>query len=250
MSELTESATTQGATPAGERSYGEHTYSQSGPAVATTDRNAKEKATEAAQAGKQAAGEVAQTAADKAKDVAEETKTQARNVAMEAKDQLLHHTGEQHRNLVNNLRSLGDELGSMAERGDEQSGMATDVVAKASKRAHSAASWLDAREPGQLVDELRSFAARRPAAFLVGAVAAGVLAGRLTRGVKAVHTDDSGSAPAHQAMSANVATPAPMPATPAGERGYVAGNGTVADGAVYHSEPVHDIAERPAGERW
>jgi hypothetical protein len=165
---------------------------------------AKERVAGSAQAGKQAAGEVAQSAADRAKDVAAETKHQARTVLSTAQEQLREQTRQQHRNLVDKLRSLGEELSAMA-RGSEQSGTATDLVSQAGERAHSAASWLDAREPGELVDELRSFARRRPGAFLVGALAAGVVAGRLTRGAVAAHSDDAD--PAAQAAISGTGMP-------------------------------------------
>ena len=170
----------------------------------------KDKAADTAEAGKQAAGEVAQTAADNAKDVAAETKAQARNVLSEAQGQLREQTHAQHRNLVTNLRSLADELNSMAQ-GSEQQGPATDLVAQAGQRARSAASWLDEREPAQLVDEVRAFARRRPATFIVGALAAGVVAGRLTRGVVSAHQDDSATngAPTRPAGSSGAASGSP-----------------------------------------
>ncbi len=158
------------------------------------DASAKDKAMESAQAGKQAAGDVAQTAVNKAQDVVGEGKAQARDLVGEARDQLRGHAGEQQRNAVSSLRSFADELHSMARSGqqsDQQSGVATDLVSKTADRAHGAASWLDGREPEDLVDELRRFARRRPGAFLAGAVVAGVLAGRLTRGAVAAHTDDN-----------------------------------------------------------
>lgn len=155
--------------------------------------SAKDKAAQTAQAGKQAVGEVAHTATDKAKDVATETKRQARNVMGEAQSQLKDQAATQHRNAVTSLRSLADELQSMSER-SEQSGLAGDLVGQAGERAHSVASWLDAREPGDLVDEVRTFARRRPGAFLLGALAAGVVAGRLTRGAVAAHSDDADQA--------------------------------------------------------
>lgn len=43
---------------------------------------------------------------------------------------------------------------------------------------------LDEREPSELLDELRRFARRRPGAFLLGAFAAGAVAGRVARGAK------------------------------------------------------------------
>ena len=48
--------------------------------------------------------------------------------------------------------------------------------------------WSD-RKPGQVVDEMQSFARRRPAVFLVLAAGAGLVAGRLTRGLKDASSD-------------------------------------------------------------
>ncbi len=155
------------------------------------DASAKERAGEAAQAGRQAAGDVAQTAADKAKDVVGEAKSQAGNMVSGAQDQLREQAAAQHRRVVSNLHSLADELNAMAQ-GNEQSGPATQLVSEAGSRAKTAASWMDERDPEQLLDEVRSFARRRPGAFIVGALVAGVAAGRLTRGVVDVHRDDAG----------------------------------------------------------
>ena len=48
--------------------------------------------------------------------------------------------------------------------------------------------WLDNHEPSDLLDEVKRFARRRPGAFLALAAAAGVVAGRLTRGAVAANT--------------------------------------------------------------
>lgn len=164
-----------------------HTTSSSGDTSSV-----KERAADTADAGKQAAGEVASTAADKAQDVVQETKQQARNVLHEARDQARTQAKDQHRNLVTNLRSLADEFGQMAQRSDV-GGPGSDLVGQAGQRAGSVADWLDAREPGQLVEEVRRYARRSPGTFVLGALAAGVLAGRLTRGVVAAHSDDDTS---------------------------------------------------------
>jgi hypothetical protein len=76
----------------------------------------------------------------------------------------------------------------MSDRNDD-SGVAADVMRQATDRTEQVASWLEAREPGDLVDEVRRFARRRPGVFLAGAVMAGVLAGRLTRNVVASSQD-------------------------------------------------------------
>jgi hypothetical protein len=156
---------------------------------ASGDASAKEKASAAAEAGKQGVGDVAQTATDKAKDVTQETSRQARNLVGEARNQLTEQASSQQRGLATNLRSLGNELGSMADRSD-QSGLATDLVVQARDRVHDVAGWLEGREPADLLDEVREFARRRPGTFLVGALIAGVVAGRLTRGVIASHNDN------------------------------------------------------------
>lgn len=190
----------------------------------------KDKAAESAEAGKQAAGEVAQTAAEHAKEVAQEAQSQARNLVGEARDQLRTHAGDQHRNAVSNLRSLGDELHSMAANSQDGGGVATEFVGQAADRAHGVADWLDGRQPEDLLDELRRFARRRPGAFLAGALVGGVLAGRLTRGAVAAHSDDSaasdspdGDRPLPGPGSTDTTSPAPT----AGYGGY--GAGVVAD---------------------
>jgi len=172
--------------------YGGHASSQSGSSGESDDASMKDKAAESAQVGTQAAGEVAQSAAGHAKEVAGEAQSQARNLVGEARDQLRSHAGDQQRSAVSNLRALGDELRSMAG-GSEQNGMATDLVGQAADRSLGVADWLDDRQPGDLLEELRRFARRRPGAFLAGALVAGVVAGRLTRGAVAAHTDDGSS---------------------------------------------------------
>lgn len=150
--------------------------------------SATDKAAAVAGQAQQSAGEVAQTAVDQAREVKDEAAKQARDLVGEARNQLGQQAGAQHQNLVSSLRSLGTELGSMADNSTE-SGVATELVGQARDRVTGLAEWLDGREPGQLLDEVRSYARRRPGTFLLGALAAGVVAGRLTRGVVDVHRD-------------------------------------------------------------
>jgi hypothetical protein len=172
----------------------------SGGSAASSAQSAKERATEAAQTGKQAGAEVAQqasqagtqvaqSAAERAKDVAHETQRQARDLFGEAKQQLQNQASSQHSSLVSNIRQLGDELGGMTSS-TGQSGIASELVSQAHERVNSVADWLEHRQPGDLVTEVRRFAQRRPGAFLLGAAVAGVVAGRLTRGVVAAHSED------------------------------------------------------------
>jgi hypothetical protein len=79
----------------------------------------------------------------------------------------------------------------MVESGQTSSGPATDLVRQAGDKLEELAGWVQNREPGDLVNELRGFARRKPGVFLLGAALAGVVAGRLTTGVVAAHKDSS-----------------------------------------------------------
>ena len=90
----------------------------------------------------------------------------------------------QQSSLASRLNSWASELGSMAAKSDE-SGPMTDLAQQASRRVGEFSHWLDNHEPADLLDEVKRFARRRPGAFIALAAAAGVLAGRLTRGAVA-----------------------------------------------------------------
>jgi gas vesicle protein len=144
---------------------------------------------------KEEAGDVARTAADSAQSVAQTAKSEAANVATEVKantKDLLHQArtdltqqaGAQQQKVADGLRSVSDELHAMA-RASDQPGVASDLVRQAAERSSSVAAWLDGRDPGSLLDEVKSFARQRPGTFLLLAAGAGVLAGRLSRSLSA-----------------------------------------------------------------
>jgi hypothetical protein len=122
-----------------------------------------------AEVSKQQAGDVLDEAKRQTGDLLERARTEATQQATVQRDRS-----------VQSLRTLGDELGEMADRSSQQ-GTGAELVRQASDRARQLAHFLDEREPGELLDEVRGYARRRPGTFLLGAVAAGVLAGRLTR---------------------------------------------------------------------
>lgn len=161
-------------------------------------------AQEAAESGKQ----VGWVAADEAASVARDARSQARSLVDEAASQLSSQAADQKDTLVSWLRSLADELRSMAEGSrpqggtdDEtdqtQPGYARDLADRGADYAQRTASWLGDHDPAEVLQEVGHFARRRPGAFLVLAAAAGVVVGRLTRGLAASASDDSGpSSPA------------------------------------------------------
>lgn len=154
---------------------------------------AKDQAASVGQSAADAGGHVAAVAKDQAQNVVAEAGGQARDLLDQTRTELSDQARVQQQRLAGALRALGDELHSMTQH-SEQAGVATDVARQASNRSHDLASWLDGREPGHVLDEVKSFAQRRPGAFLAFAAGAGLLAGRLTRGVKDASDDDSASA--------------------------------------------------------
>lgn len=159
----------------------------------STTTVAKDEAAGVGQSAKEATSQVASTATEQAKDVAAETKRQAKDLIGQAGTQVTEQAGTQKEKAVGGLRSIADELRSMAEGNGAQGGMAGDLARQAAEKAHEFAGWLDQRDPGSLVDEIRQLARRKPGSFLIGAALAGVAAGRLTRGaIKAGGSTDAG----------------------------------------------------------
>lgn len=135
---------------------------------------------------------VAEVARDRAADVTSTARDEARNLVEEARSTVQGQARSQLENLTGTLQGFAADLESLA-RGDEPGGgLAREVVTQASERARDLSRRLQGREPGELLDAARGFARRRPGTFLLGALAAGVVAGRLARGATA---DASGSNP-------------------------------------------------------
>jgi len=80
-------------------------------------------------------------------------------------------------------------------------------VAQASGGLVELAGWLERREPGAVLDEIRGYARRKPGMFLLGAAALGVLAGRITRNLSEPNRRSG-------ATGAGAADPARIRATP------------------------------------
>ena len=155
---------------------------------------ARDEAANVGNSAREAGSHVAQSATDQAKQVVSETRAQARDLLGEAKGQVRHQAATQQHQAARQLRAVADELSEMAAKGG-QSGLATQAAQEAAGRVRGVASWLDQREPGDLLDGVRDFARRHPGQFLLGAAAAGVVAGRLTRGLTGAAGPDGQSRP-------------------------------------------------------
>jgi len=134
--------------------------------------------------GNQSGSDVATAAKEQSVEVAHEVKHQARDLAVEARDQAVSQAKVQRDRAVESMRGFGDELDSMAMHSSE-GGLAADLAGQASERIRSVAGFLEGREPGELVEDLRSFARRRPGVFVLGALGAGLVLGRITKSTMA-----------------------------------------------------------------
>ena len=140
----------------------------------------------------QAGGQVASTAADQAKEVASETQQQAANLLDQGRSQLREQATAHQQKAAESLTSLVHELRGMVDGSAQNtSGPAHDLIRQATDKMEGFAGWLQNREPADLLHEVRSYARRKPGTFLLGAAVAGMVAGRLTSGVRAAHSDSS-----------------------------------------------------------
>jgi hypothetical protein len=139
--------------------------------------------------GTEQAKQVAGTAAEEAQRVAGEAKGQARNLVGELRTQVEDQSRTQRDSLVGLLRSVSDDLDEMAAQRSD--GPAGDVVRQVAQRARSLSESIDGREPQDLLEDLRAVARRRPGMFLLGSLAAGVVAGRFLRGAREASSDST-----------------------------------------------------------
>lgn len=162
---------------------------QESGAQSTTDV-ARDEAVGVGHQASHAGSEVAHTATDQAKEVTAEARKQAKDLLDQGLGQVRGQASNGQHRAAGQLRSLADELREMSDKAD-QSGMAGDLVRQVADKAQRVSSWLEDREPGDVLDEVHSFARRRPGMFLLGAAVAGVVTGRLTKGAVAAQSDSS-----------------------------------------------------------
>jgi hypothetical protein len=213
----------------------------------TTDV-AKDEARATGEQAKEGARHVAEVGKDEAKNVVQETGQQAKELWQQTRSQLLEQSAQQQTRVADGLRSLSEELSGMA-RGSEQQGVASDLAHQASQRMGDVASWLDQRDPGSLVSEVKQFARQRPGAFLATAAVLGLVGGRLSRGLVAEHQDqqDQQGAGTYTGLSgAGSGTTAPVPVdhSTSGYSAYGSPTGTVTPAAPH---PVTDPVVEAGG---
>ncbi len=198
---------------------------------------------EASKVAGQAAGgaqNVVQTAKQEAGHVASEAKSGAQDVLRQAKAGVTSQAGAQQQKAVGGVRTISSQLHSMADAPGQQ-GVASDLIRQAADRTDAVASWLEGKDPGSLLTDVQSFARRRPGTFLLLSAGAGLLAGRLVRGLQsgAPTPQESTAIPPQPVHAPTAAGPTP----PWGEESVY--QDRVAAPAAY-GETVYGEPARPA----
>ena len=160
-----------------------------------TAETAKEQAGQVAGTATSAASDVAGTAKDQAGQVVGEAVNQAQDLLDQTRQQVTAQAGEQTQRLAGNIRQLAEQLTSMAQSGQPGT-TAHSLVQQIAERGHSAAGYLEGKQPGDLVSDLQSLGRRRPGAFLLGAAIAGAAVGRLAAAKRAQSGSDTGTSAA------------------------------------------------------
>jgi len=203
--------------------YGTSTYTGAHVADESTDSGDSSKADQAKQkAGEvkdqvkgeaqnvkqtavEAGSRVAGTAKEQAANVTGEARRQAKDMLQQTKTQLTSQVGGGQQKLAGAIRTVGTELSTMAGASD-QPGVASDLVHQASGVVDSVASWFENKEPADVLQEVTTFARRRPGVFLAIAAGAGLVAGRLARSLKDEASQAQGSDVQGESLSAGYTT--------------------------------------------
>jgi hypothetical protein len=125
--------------------------------------------------------DVARTAKDDATHVAQEALGQAHRLTADVKQRVREEVDRQHRGVADRAGAFAQELYAMA--GEHPETPAQELVGMLAARSASFAQYLSDHGPDVALAELQDFARRRPGTFIVAAVAAGFVVGRLGKGL-------------------------------------------------------------------
>lgn len=214
-------------------------YDAAGATQSADQSNAQAAAEEAksvAKAASESGKAVAETAKDEVAQVAGEAKNHARDMYDQARTEVSSQAATQQQRAAELLRSLTGEMQQMASSG--QGGMASGLVNQAADQAQRVAGWLESREPGDLLEDVKRYARRNPGNFLAAAALLGFMGGRVTRNLAG--NDDDADSVAYPRQTRPVAPVTPGAVTtqhvpsaaPAYGGGAVAPHAPAADGIV------------------
>ncbi|HYI32611.1 MAG TPA: hypothetical protein VEX88_04025 [Glaciibacter sp.] len=149
----------------------------------------KEQASNLKEGAADAGQHVADVAKQETKRVASEAGSQARGLMYTVRDEIRNQASTQQYRVAEGIRGVSSQLSGLAQ-GQPATGVVGDLVNQARQRTDSIASWLEQREPADILDEVKRFARQRPGVFIALSVGAGILAGRLTKALTSAVKDE------------------------------------------------------------
>lgn len=210
-----------------ERPEDQTQFSSETPTKDVATEESKSVAKDAQQSGQA----VAETAKQEAQHVAGEATQRAKDLVQQVRSEASSQASSQQQRAAGGLKSIADELHQVAQQSDG-SGVVPQLARQAAERTESVASWLENREPADLLDEVRRYARRNPGTFLAIAAAVGLVGGRMTRGLREESQQDQQSAMGGQGGQSGM-----QPAYSGGYQTYPStgygDTGTTAAGAAY-----------------
>lgn len=193
----------------------------SGDSSPSTKDVAKDEAANVKDTAVGAGKEVAATAKEEAANVAGEAKQQAQSLLSSATSELKSQASSQQEKLAGSLRGYADQLQGLGQGQPLEAGPLNDLVQQAASKGSEIVSFIENREPADLLDELRRYARRRPVMFLALCGLAGVVAGRITRGAVAANTSVDSPSPSRSLTDTSYTTTGVDYVTPANTYGDV-----------------------------
>lgn len=169
-------------------------YPQHGGEPPSTANVAKEQASTLKEKATDAGGQLLGEAKGEAAAVTQEAKRQLGDLWTQARTEVSEQAGTQQSRIAGGLTAVGSQFSQMANAPTEQN-LATDIVREVGQRVDGLGQWLETHGPDEVLAEVRSFARRRPGTFLLIAAGAGVVLGRLTRGLKDAPSSPQQAAP-------------------------------------------------------
>ena len=189
---------------------------------------------------------VAGQASQQARATLEEARLQARRLTHQTQGEMLAQADAKSAQAADALQSIASQMQAVADGRPDEAGPLVGYVQQASDRVGAIAERLQLGGAQGALDDMTTFARRRPGLFLLGAVGAGFLAGRLVRSGKAAtdqHNDNDDSDPS---------TASPAPARPTLEHEQLAASPALGDVLAVPSAAVVDESPmapaRPTGD--
>ena len=184
-------------------------------AAGVTASTAKDEAARTAQTAATAAGDVAGTAKEQAGHVAGEAVNQVRQLADDARGEASAQLSSAADKLGDLIRSLATEIRDLSQGNADGSGKVAGLAQQLAGTGDRLADQVSQLGPEGLLREVRSFAARKPGTFLLGALAAGAATGRLVRGAVDAGSGSSPSSTGRYGVQSQIraypaTTPVPM----------------------------------------